>query len=338
VNKLVLTKLLITGILTLVCIGAATAQISPTPYFTSFYDSASTYLGQPLVPGSIITAYDPDNVLCGIDTVHTAGYYGFMPVYGDESGTVPDEGAEDGDTIRFEINGRPATVVSGDPTFTDQAQKDVRLSATATIALTAIELPTAKAVTFNDTVRFEVGIRNDGDGLDFYGVSATNSLAGFNTLPQDTMFYAEPGETIYVYFEISSPTFSADTVDNASFSVYSMLDPTVKIDGNVDLFFTITDVDDEDGTILPGGFAVYQNFPNPFNPTTTIQFSLPSRSRVELQVIDVLGRYVDSRDLGNLGAGDHEVTYDASGLASGVYFYRVVTDMGYQTRKMVLLK
>jgi hypothetical protein len=55
-------------------------------------------------------------------------------------------------------------------------------------------------------------------------------------------------------------------------------------------------------------------------------------------VIDVLGRYVDSRDLGNLGAGDHSVEYDASGLASGVYFYRVVTDMGYETRKMVLLK
>ena len=90
--------------------------------------------------------------------------------------------------------------------------------------------------------------------------------------------------------------------------------------------------------MLPGGFTLYQNYPNPFNPTTTIAFSLPTRSRVELQVIDVLGRSVETRELGQLPAGDHQYEYDASNLASGVYFYRVITDTGNQTRKMVLVK
>ena len=136
------------------------AQISPTPYFTSFYDDASTYNGEPLPVGTIITAFDQSGVLCGADTVHTLGNYGFMPVYGDDPGSPEDEGAVDAETIVFKINGKTATVESGDATFTDQANKQVRLSATGSVALTAIELPNSQAATFDDTIRFYVAIRN----------------------------------------------------------------------------------------------------------------------------------------------------------------------------------
>jgi hypothetical protein len=101
----------------------ALGQITPTNLFTSFYDSSSTYNGEPLVVGSVIKAYDQSGVLCGMDTVHTAGSYGFMPVYGDDPLSPEDEGADDGELIDFEINGRAATVVSGDNTFTDQTLK-----------------------------------------------------------------------------------------------------------------------------------------------------------------------------------------------------------------------
>ena len=342
-KKLVLTQLLFAAaIVALLGVTALGQTIHPTPYFTSFFDSASTYLGQPLVPGTIITAYDQDGVLCGMDTVQTAGHYGFMPVYGDDAGSTGiDEGAESGETIVFEINGRTATVVLGDPTFADQSSKNVRLSATATIAMSAVSLPSSQLVTFDDVIRFEIGIRNDGDGLDFYGVTADNSNGDFATLPQTASFYADPGEVIAVYFDIESPLWLSnpdDTTDVINFTVYSMNDPTVKIEGSVDLYLSVTDVPGGPGSSLPDGFSLSQNFPNPFNPTTTIAFSLPSGSRTNLQIIDVLGRIVESRDLGYLNAGDHQIEYDASSLASGVYFYRVVTESGSLARKMVLLK
>ena len=338
-KRLVFTQLVVATLaVAVLTIGVAAQEITPTPYFTNFYDDASTYNGELLPVGTILTAYDQSGVLCGIDTVHTLGSYGFMPVYGDDPMSPEDEGADGGETIAFKINGRDATVVSGDGTFTDQDTKQVRLSAGATVAVTAIDMPNSQAATFNDTARFYVGIRNDGEGTDFYGVSALNGNLDFTTLPQDTDFYAEPGDTIYVYFEIETPTWTLDTVDHISFTVYSRIDTTARITGEVDLYFTITDVDDGDDPLLPGGFALHQNYPNPFNPSTTIGFALPARSPVELRVFNALGREVDSRHLGDLPAGEHEIDYDGSLLASGVYFYRIVTDHGSEARKMVLVK
>ena len=106
----------------------------------------------------------------------------------------------------------------------------------------------------------------------------------------------------------------------------------------IELTPTSTDVDDELFAELPGGFHLHQNYPNPFNPTTTISFTLSSRSNVRLEIFDLLGRRIDIRDLGRLPSGDHSFEYDASGLPSGVYFYRLVTETSSWTRKMILLK
>ena len=99
-----------------------------------------------------------------------------------------------------------------------------------------------------------------------------------------------------------------------------------------------TDVGDDVVGLLPNSLHLAQNYPNPFNPTTTIAFSLPARSQVNLEIINVLGRTVDRLDLGALSNGSHSVEYDGSSLASGVYFYRLVTERGHETRKMILLK
>ncbi len=73
----------------------------------------------------------------------------------------------------------------------------------------------------------------------------------------------------------------------------------------------------------PKVFSLDQNYPNPFNPSTKINFSLATDSKVSLKVFDILGQEVMSLINGNLVAGSHEVTFNASGLNSGVYFYRL---------------
>jgi hypothetical protein len=88
----------------------------------------------------------------------------------------------------------------------------------------------------------------------------------------------------------------------------------------------------------PVEFALSQNYPNPFNPTTTIRYSLPWRVQVTLSVYNTLGQWVAQLINGECAAGTHEVQFSASGLASGVYFYRIHAGAFVQTRKFVLLR
>jgi hypothetical protein len=99
---------------------------------------------------------------------------------------------------------------------------------------------------------------------------------------------------------------------------------------------------------LPASVELQQNFPNPFNPSTTIRYALPQRSQVTLGVYNTLGQQVATLVNGEMEAGYHEVTFSANGgsasggnatrLASGVYFYRIQGDKFNQVRKLLLLR
>ena len=320
---------------------AVQAQIITTPFFKNFYSDNTTYSGVPVPVGSIIDAYDPDDVHCGRFVVHTAGSYGFLPVYGDDSNTpLVDEGAITGDTIRFKINGRDATA-TGNVVWANQTQSEVDLDvASAIISLTAVDMPLDAAGRWEDTVRFRIGIRNDGNGLDFYGVTASADQSLWDVLIPDSNFYNGVGETTYVFFDVDMDWVDTpdDTVGVISFEVFSKIDPSERIVGSVNLILSVTDVVDDNRTVLPNGFALYQNYPNPFNPTTTIAFALAAQTTVRLEIYNVLGQQVDRQELGVRSAGDHLVEYDASLFSSGVYFYRIVTDNAALSRKMLLLK
>ena len=88
---------------------------------------------------------------------------------------------------------------------------------------------------------------------------------------------------------------------------------------------------------FPGVYTLMQNFPNPFNLTTTIRFDLPSATNVSLKVYDLLGREIASLTQAHLEAGYHQVQWKAN-VASGIYFYRLQTEEFVETKKMVLLK
>ncbi len=89
---------------------------------------------------------------------------------------------------------------------------------------------------------------------------------------------------------------------------------------------------------MPEAYALRQNYPNPFNPETRISFGLPEAAYVRLVVYDAMGREVARLVDQPLGAGTHAVTWDASGLPSGVYLYRLTAGAFSQTKAMTLLK
>lgn len=88
----------------------------------------------------------------------------------------------------------------------------------------------------------------------------------------------------------------------------------------------------------PATFALLQNYPNPFNPVTVIRFTVARESKVTLKVFGTLGNEVATLVNDYRSAGMHQVTFDASCLAAGLYFYRLSTDYSAQTKKMMLLK
>ena len=99
-----------------------------------------------------------------------------------------------------------------------------------------------------------------------------------------------------------------------------------------------TGVKEDQTNASPSGFQLAQNFPNPFNPSTTLSFSIPSSSFVILKVYDMLGKEVRTLVNENKPAGIYGITFDATGLPSGLYFYRLQAGGQTITRKMLLVK
>ena len=117
--------------------------------------------------------------------------------------------------------------------------------------------------------------------------------------------------------------------DNQSFDMYSIFTPT-------------TSVQDPITSDAPKTFMLFHNYPNPFNPSTTIRYRLPVGGKVTLKVFDLLGRQtLTLEDENEREAGYYEEVINLSSMASGVYFYRIAVS-GEQkfaaTQKMLLVK
>jgi len=126
--------------------------------------------------------------------------------------------------------------------------------------------------------------------------------------------------TAYIFFDFNAPVITNTT--------YNVVNNIVGINPS--------------GSVIPERFALYQNYPNPFNPATTIKFDIPKTGlggqHVKLVTYDLLGRIVNTLVDAELKPGSYEVKLDASGLSSGIYFYRIETAGWSDIKKLVLLK
>jgi len=100
----------------------------------------------------------------------------------------------------------------------------------------------------------------------------------------------------------------------------------------------LTKVEKDETVGIPASFTLYQNYPNPFNPTTTITYDIPMRANVKLIVYNVLGQEVAILVNELQEAGRYNVKFDASGLPSGVYFYKLEAGKYVEIKKMILMK
>lgn len=150
--------------------------------------------------------------------------------------------------------------------------------------------------------------------------------------------YRDNGEVMTVLVYKESASFAPGT--NVLFTVPVLSEGAISFDA--------VSVSDDRGALLngqvsyeaalPTEFAVSQNYPNPFNAKTSFKLELPVSSDVTVNVYNVAGQLVKAINMPNLDAGVHSVVWDASDVASGVYFYKVTADDFTKTMKMTLLK
>jgi hypothetical protein len=100
----------------------------------------------------------------------------------------------------------------------------------------------------------------------------------------------------------------------------------------------VTSLESSNDDNSPEVFSLSQNFPNPFNPTTTIRYQVKQKTFVSLKIFNVLGKEVGTLVNGEKLPGEYSIDFNGSNLSSGVYFYQLRTENFIQTRKMILVK
>jgi len=167
----------------------------------------------------------------------------------------------------------------------------------------------------------------------FYDVSEETYTLEPDALGTDDVYRVRfVGQDAVRSFPVNPWTMPMDTWTNKP----------VKTDQESDPFTSLTGIDD-DAMALPDKFTLYQNYPNPFNPTTNFKFDLPAQSDVKLIIYNVLGQEVVRVIDDNLKAGEYAKTWNGldqhgNRIASGVYFYKLLTNSHTAVKKLIMLK
>jgi hypothetical protein len=176
------------------------------------------------------------------------------------------------------------------------------------------------------------------DSFSFQHPLALNELTQAFSLPfpttEDTIYWA------FGYTAIGSSS-EWDTIYSCGLSLVWDSIPDFRDRWNFGPKFPVkilSVTDGDESPIQPEEFVLYQNYPNPFNPTTKLSFVISHSSFITLKVYDVLGHEVQTLIDEYKNPGGYKVTFDASGLPSGIYYYRLESAGFSETKKMILLK
>jgi len=159
------------------------------------------------------------------------------------------------------------------------------------------------------------------------------------TLPVVWGFMLEPQETM-----ADTAFWWTDTIDGDMVNPYTLtaeLDTWEEVSPRsigLQFNFMETDVENSIEQRVPSEFLLFQNYPNPFNAKTSITYQIPKSGRVTLDIYNIYGSLVTTLVNDYMPEGTHSVVWDAKGLSSGVYFYRMTIDQFSTVRKCVLLR
>ena len=152
-----------------------------------------------------------------------------------------------------------------------------------------------------------------------------------------SQFNLDTSVTYYLTDLISGEVISGNLSELEQFST-TMPRFSSKVYLLADSILVVSVDDAKDKNNVPDKFELSQNFPNPFNPITTISFSIPSEGKVELLVYDILGREIQTLVNEIKTPGQYEIIFDGKDLSTGVYFYRLNFDGYSSVKKMLIIK
>ncbi len=182
-----------------------------------------------------------------------------------------------------------------------------------------------------DNLNFRVDDDN-GDGIDQQRQHSLNLL---DEVAQPIFIYN--GSILTSGVRVATETYKAVYLGFGYEGINNADDRNLLMTRILDWMFPLSAADPREG-VLPTVYSLEQNFPNPFNPETTIPYMLPERAHVQLSVYDLLGREVATLVNGVMEAGVHSASFNGAQLSSGVYFYRMEAGDYKQTRKLMLMK
>lgn len=165
----------------------------------------------------------------------------------------------------------------------------------------------------------------------------TQSNTPFHKMPLvlKISFATGPDSTVQVMNDINDQVFTWE---------FDRQPTTLQFDPNNDIVLKqgttqpgLVNINTEENEI-PNQFNLYQNYPNPFNPVTNINFDIPVKAEVELRIMDISGKIIQTLIKSELTEGSHSAVWNAENFPSGIYFYSILTKQYTYTRKMMLIK
>tara|TARA_R110001599_G_scaffold150929_3_gene335307 strand:- start:475 stop:1890 length:1416 start_codon:yes stop_codon:yes gene_type:complete len=223
---------------------------------------------------------------------------------------------ESSDTLEY-FQDSPELLIAG----------DIGISSSTDISADSAIIKISKGFLEEDSLFID-----DPGSLDIDSVESGIKISGNASLED----YQDAIRTAY-YINNNEVSEKADTLKELSITVYSgafASEAGIKYVEVLDQIMT----SNENELGLPKEFSLEQNYPNPFNPSTNIEFALPEQAEVSLKVYNLLGREIYTLVSGKMNAGNHKVEFNASGLSTGLYFYRIQAGSFIQTKKMMLIK